>query len=206
MIWSDAFPFGTNIWAVFNYVSDSAASGWTNSTTIQLSSPCPSASAVNGKRVSDIQAAYRHGHRFGNAMLTTLVSTILGEALLACYRVTGFSLATSSRVSSRSRPDSRSKRTDRPRLGTADADSRIRHPVSGASRGLGQHLVPRLPTAILERLMVVVVHLGTLMPVRGAVHRRLSLRSKLCAAQAFLADGLSVERTLNRASPIGKCR
>jgi glycosyltransferase involved in cell wall biosynthesis len=45
---------------------------------------------VNGKRVSAVQAAYRRGHRFGNAMLTTLVSYIFGKRftdMLSGYRV-----------------------------------------------------------------------------------------------------------------------
>jgi glycosyltransferase involved in cell wall biosynthesis len=45
---------------------------------------------INGKRVSDIQAAYRHGHRFGNTMLTALVSSIFGKQftdMLTGYRV-----------------------------------------------------------------------------------------------------------------------
>jgi hypothetical protein len=45
---------------------------------------------VNGKRVSDIQAAYRRGHRFGNTILTTLVATIFGRRftdMLSGYRV-----------------------------------------------------------------------------------------------------------------------
>ena len=37
------------------------------------------------------------------------------------------------------------------------------------------------------------------------INRRLSLRSQLCAAQAFLAaDGLSVERAFNRAFPLDR--
>ncbi len=45
---------------------------------------------VNGRRVSEIQAAYRRGHRFGNALLTTLVSAIFGKRftdMLSGYRV-----------------------------------------------------------------------------------------------------------------------
>ncbi len=45
---------------------------------------------VNGKRVSDIQAAYRRGHRFGNWLLTALVATIFGRRftdMLSGYRV-----------------------------------------------------------------------------------------------------------------------
>jgi glycosyltransferase involved in cell wall biosynthesis len=45
---------------------------------------------VNGKRVSDIQAAYRRGHRFGNRLLTTLVAKIFGRRftdMLSGYRV-----------------------------------------------------------------------------------------------------------------------
>lgn len=45
---------------------------------------------VNGRRCSDIQAAYRQGHRFGNALLTTLVATIFGRRftdMLSGYRV-----------------------------------------------------------------------------------------------------------------------
>jgi len=34
---------------------------------------------------------------------------------------------------------------------------------------------------------------------KSLINRRLSLRSQLCAATAFLADGLSAERVLNRA-------
>ena len=45
---------------------------------------------VNGKRISEIQAAYRRGHRFGNALLSTLVSTIFGKRftdILSGYRI-----------------------------------------------------------------------------------------------------------------------
>jgi glycosyltransferase involved in cell wall biosynthesis len=45
---------------------------------------------VNGKRVSDIEAAYRRGHRFGNWLLTALVATIFGRRftdMLSGYRV-----------------------------------------------------------------------------------------------------------------------
>ncbi len=45
---------------------------------------------VNGRRVSEIQAAYRPGHRFGNALLTNLVSTFFGRRftdILSGYRV-----------------------------------------------------------------------------------------------------------------------
>ncbi len=45
---------------------------------------------VSGKRVSEIQAAYRRGHRYGNALLTTLVSAIFGKRftdMLSGYRV-----------------------------------------------------------------------------------------------------------------------
>src|SRR5258707_75315 len=45
---------------------------------------------VNGKRISEIQAAYRRGHRFGNALLSTLVSAIFGKRftdILSGYRV-----------------------------------------------------------------------------------------------------------------------
>lgn len=45
---------------------------------------------VNGTRVSDVQAAYRPGHRFGNLMLTGLVRTIFGNRvtdMLSGYRV-----------------------------------------------------------------------------------------------------------------------
>ncbi len=45
---------------------------------------------VNGKRLSDIQAAYRRGHRFGNTILTALVATIFGRRftdMLSGYRV-----------------------------------------------------------------------------------------------------------------------
>ena len=45
---------------------------------------------VNGKRVSDIEAAYRRGHRFGNRLLTALVATIFGRRftdMLSGYRV-----------------------------------------------------------------------------------------------------------------------
>ena len=34
---------------------------------------------------------------------------------------------------------------------------------------------------------------------KSLINRRLSLRSQLCAATAFLADGFSAERVLNRA-------
>jgi Glycosyl transferase family 2 len=45
---------------------------------------------VNGARVTEIKAAYRPGHRFGNAMLTGLVSRIFGNRvsdMLSGYRV-----------------------------------------------------------------------------------------------------------------------
>ncbi|HEY0205967.1 MAG TPA: glycosyltransferase family 2 protein [Acetobacteraceae bacterium] len=45
---------------------------------------------VNGARVSDIQAAYRPGHRLGNAVLTGLVASIFGNRvsdMLSGYRV-----------------------------------------------------------------------------------------------------------------------
>ena len=45
---------------------------------------------VNGARVSDIQAAYRPGHRLGNAVLTGLVTRIFGDRvsdMLSGYRV-----------------------------------------------------------------------------------------------------------------------
>src|SRR3978361_99497 len=45
---------------------------------------------VNGARVTDIKAAYRPGHRFGNAMLTGLVRRIFGNRvsdMLSGYRV-----------------------------------------------------------------------------------------------------------------------
>jgi hypothetical protein len=39
---------------------------------------------------------------------------------------------------------------------------------------------------------------------KSLINRRFSLRSQLCAATAFLADGLSAERALNRASPLDR--
>ncbi len=45
---------------------------------------------VNGARVSDAQAAYRRGHRLGNAVLTGLVTRIFGDRvsdMLSGYRV-----------------------------------------------------------------------------------------------------------------------
>lgn len=45
---------------------------------------------VNGSRVTEIQEAYRPGHRFGNWLLTTLVATIFGrqfDDMLSGYRV-----------------------------------------------------------------------------------------------------------------------
>ena len=45
---------------------------------------------VNGARVSDVQAAYRRGHRLGNAALTGLVAQIFGNRvsdMLSGYRV-----------------------------------------------------------------------------------------------------------------------
>src|ERR1700691_2388073 len=45
---------------------------------------------VIGRRVSDINDAYRHGHRFGNVLLTLLVSAIFGKRfndMLSGYRV-----------------------------------------------------------------------------------------------------------------------
>lgn len=45
---------------------------------------------VNGARVTDIQAAYRPGHRFGNVMLTSIVAGIFGNRIgdmLSGYRV-----------------------------------------------------------------------------------------------------------------------
>ena len=45
---------------------------------------------VNGARVTEIQAAYRKGHRFGNWLLTSLVANIFGKRfsdMLSGYRV-----------------------------------------------------------------------------------------------------------------------
>lgn len=45
---------------------------------------------VNGARVTDIEAAYRAGHRFGNWLLTTMVAVIFGNRftdMLSGYRV-----------------------------------------------------------------------------------------------------------------------
>ncbi|MCR9256889.1 MAG: glycosyltransferase [Alphaproteobacteria bacterium] len=45
---------------------------------------------VNGARVADKEKAYRPGHRFGNRLFTTIVSTIFGDRiqdLLSGYRV-----------------------------------------------------------------------------------------------------------------------
>lgn len=45
---------------------------------------------VNGARVTEIQAAYRPGHRFGNVLLTTIVARIFGNRIgdmLSGYRV-----------------------------------------------------------------------------------------------------------------------
>jgi len=45
---------------------------------------------VNGVRVTDVQAAYRHGHRFGNRVLTGMVTFIFGDRvqdMLSGYRV-----------------------------------------------------------------------------------------------------------------------
>lgn len=45
---------------------------------------------VNGARVTDIEKAYRPGHRFGNWMLTSMVATIFGNRftdMLSGYRV-----------------------------------------------------------------------------------------------------------------------
>jgi len=45
---------------------------------------------VNGARVTDIKAAYRPGHRFGNLMLTSIVAKIFGDRIkdmLSGYRV-----------------------------------------------------------------------------------------------------------------------
>jgi glycosyltransferase involved in cell wall biosynthesis len=45
---------------------------------------------VNAARVTEIQAAYRPGHRFGNMLLTNLVTTVFGhrtEDMLSGYRV-----------------------------------------------------------------------------------------------------------------------
>jgi glycosyltransferase involved in cell wall biosynthesis len=45
---------------------------------------------VNASRVSDEEAAYRSGHKFGNWLLTTLVATIFGDRfhdMLSGYRV-----------------------------------------------------------------------------------------------------------------------
>ncbi len=46
--------------------------------------------SVNGKRITRISEAYRRGHRFGNAMLTSLVAAIFGRQftdMLTGYRV-----------------------------------------------------------------------------------------------------------------------
>lgn len=59
---------------------------------------------VTGVRVADQQSAYRHGHRFGNAMLTGLISTIFGADLkdmLSGYRVLSRRLVKSFPVASR---------------------------------------------------------------------------------------------------------
>ena len=45
---------------------------------------------VNGARVTDVEAAYRPGHRFGNAMLTGVVALVFGDRIsdmLSGYRV-----------------------------------------------------------------------------------------------------------------------
>jgi glycosyltransferase involved in cell wall biosynthesis len=45
---------------------------------------------VNGARVTEIKAAYRMGHRFGNVMLTTMVALIFGDRfrdMLSGYRI-----------------------------------------------------------------------------------------------------------------------
>jgi hypothetical protein len=45
---------------------------------------------VNGSRVSDIEEAYRPGHRFGNWLLTSMVASIFGNRftdMLSGYRV-----------------------------------------------------------------------------------------------------------------------
>jgi len=45
---------------------------------------------VNGTRISEVQAAYRRGHRFGNAALTGLVAWVFGGGvsdMLSGYRV-----------------------------------------------------------------------------------------------------------------------
>ena len=45
---------------------------------------------VNGARVTEIETAYRRGHRFGNVMLTTLVRLVFGDRVsdvLSGYRV-----------------------------------------------------------------------------------------------------------------------
>jgi glycosyltransferase involved in cell wall biosynthesis len=45
---------------------------------------------VNGVRVTDIEAAYRHGHKFGNKVLTGMVRYIFGDRvqdMLSGYRV-----------------------------------------------------------------------------------------------------------------------
>jgi len=45
---------------------------------------------VNGTRVSDAQAAYRHGHRLGNSLLTGIVAWVFGNGIsdmLSGYRV-----------------------------------------------------------------------------------------------------------------------
>jgi hypothetical protein len=45
---------------------------------------------VNAARVTDIKQAYRHGHRFGNAMLTQMVASLFGnrfDDILSGYRV-----------------------------------------------------------------------------------------------------------------------
>ncbi|MEI7611008.1 MAG: glycosyltransferase family 2 protein, partial [Rhodospirillaceae bacterium] len=45
---------------------------------------------VNAARVTDIQAAYRPGHRFGNVLLTSMVAAVFGNRIgdmLSGYRV-----------------------------------------------------------------------------------------------------------------------
>ena len=51
---------------------------------------CEQLDMVTGIRVTDIKAAYRRGHRFGNAMLTGMVARIFGNRItdmLSGYRV-----------------------------------------------------------------------------------------------------------------------
>ena len=107
---------------------------------------------VNGARVTEIQKAYRPGHRFGNWLLTGMVAWIFGNRfsdMLSGYRVM-------SRRYVKSFPGAvggfrNRNRIDRACAGTAHADRRNRHALQRQARRFGQqaqHLPRRVPHSV----------------------------------------------------------